>query len=269
MVDSAAVDYAENFIKLLHVLLALFAAFLALQIFLYFWFDILPSHSHKHSILVRFGSVLDDSLAFGVLIPMFAGLIYYGQVDDFLRSVSLVATIFIAVLTGSLTAMATTVIYTFWLMRFQQQKLLSWVLLIALLMVSFHWYFFELWSAKSGSIDGHLEGLQLLSGSLAAKLHGEGFAESGWILLFKNFGIFALLTMLGYHTYIQFVCSRMLRLDSKHKQYIGSVEGLNFAAFIASFNLPVLMIFPVYFLLSIFSAVLFGLAGKLGIGYKS
>lgn len=105
-----------------------------------------------------------------------------------------------------------------------------------------------------------LEGLQLQSG---------GFVESGWILLFKNFGIFALTVMLAFHLYIHLLCSRTLRSTYGDKQYIGAVEGLNFSALVASFNLPVLMIFPVYFLLAIFSAVLCGVAGKHGIGLKS
>jgi len=151
--------------------------------------------------------------------------------------------------------------------------------LIALLIISFHWYFLELWSAKSGSIAGHLEGLQLLSrnlqglqlpsGNLEAEIQSLGFAESGWVLIFVNFGIFALFVMIGFHLYIQFLCARLLRSNFDRKQYVGAVEGLNFSAFLASFNLPVIMIFPVYFLLAIFSAVLCAMASKNGIGLKS
>lgn len=277
MEDEIATHFVGLFTKLLYALAVCFAAFLALQIFLYFATDVLPSHSHANSILVRFGSILDDSLAFGVLLPMFAGLLFYSQEDGFFRSVSLMAVILIAVLTGSLTAMATTAIYTLWLVRLQWRNVALWVLLISLLLASFHWYFIELWSAKSGSIAGHLEGVQLLLGNPEAKLLGNpeaklqsgGFAESGWILLFKNFGIFALIVMLAFHLYIHLLCSRTLRSAYGNKQYIGSVEGLNFSAFVASFNLPVLMIFPVYFLLAIFSAVLCGVVVKNGIGLKS
>lgn len=269
MKDDVVADYVGNFTKLLYALVVLFSVFLVLQIFIYFSFDRLPSHSHTNSILVRFGSVLDDSLAFGVLLPMFAGLLFYSLEDEFSRSVSLMAVILIAVLTGSLTAMAMTAIYTLWLVRLQWRNFALWVLLISLLLVSFRWYFIELWSAKSGSIAGHLEGFQLLSVNPNAKLQSGGFAESGWILLFKNFGIFALLVMLGFHLYIHLLCSRTLRSAYGYKQYIGAVEGLNFSALFASFNLPVLMIFPVYFLLAIFSAVLCGVAEKNGIGLKS
>lgn len=268
MKDDIIAGCVGHFTNLLYALVVLFSLFLVLQIFLYFAFDRLPSHSHANSILVRFGSVLDDSLAFGVLLPMFAGLLFYSLEDEFSRSVSLMAVILIAVLTGSLTAMATTAIYTFWLVRTQWRNFAIWVLLISLLLASFHWYFIELWSAKSGSIAGHLEGLQLLTGNPEAQLQSGGFAESGWILLFKNFGIFALTVMLAFHLYIHLLCSRTLRSTYCDKQYIGAVEGLNFSALVASFNLPVLMIFPVYFLLAIFSAVLCGVAEKHGIGLK-
>lgn len=277
MEDDIAEHLTENFTKLLYALAVIFASFLVLQVFLYFGFDVLPAHSHGNSIIVRFGSVLDDSLAFGVLLPMFAGLLFYSLEDEFSRSVSLMAVILMAVLTGSLTAMATTAIYTLWLVRLKWRNFALWVLLISLLLASFHWYFIELWSAKSGSIAGHLDGLQLLSGSTSggasgnidAQFQSRGFAESGWILLFKNFGMFALIVMLSFHLYIHFLCSSMLRSAFNRKQYVGAVEGLNFSALVASFNLPVLMIFPVYFLLAIFSAVLCGLAGKNGIGLKS
>lgn len=267
--DDVVAGYVGHFTKLLYALAVLFSIFLVLQIFLYFAFDRLPSHSHTNSILVRFGSVLDDSLAFGVLLPMFAGLLFYSLEDEFSRSVSLMAVMLIAVLTGSLTAMATTAIYTLWLVRLQWRNVALWVLLISLLITSFHWYFIELWSAKSGSIAGHLEGLQLLKGNPEAQLQSGGFAESGWILLLKNFGIFALIVLLAFHLYIHLLCSRTLRSAYGCKQYTGAVEGLNFSALVASFNLPVLMIFPVYFLLAIFSAVLCGVAEKHGIGLKS
>jgi hypothetical protein len=269
MGDDVIAEYLDYFTKLLYALAILFFVFLILQLFLYFLFDRLPSHSHSNSIIVRFGSVLDDSLAFGVLLPMFAGLIFYSLEDEFSRSVGLMAIILMAVLTGSLTAMATTAIYTFWLLRLKWQNFALWALLISLLLASFHWYFIELWSAKSGSIAGHLEGVQLLLGNPVAKLQGGGFAESGWIFLFKNFGIFALIVMLGFHLYVHLLCSRTLRSADSNKQYIGAVEGLNFSALVASFNLPVLMIFPVYFLLAIFSAVLCGIAGKHRIGPNS
>jgi len=269
MEDGVAEQLAWHFTKLLYALAVIFASFLALQIFLYLGFDVLPAHSHRNSILVRFGSVLDDSLAFGVLLPMFAGLLYYGLKDEFLRTFFLISIVLVSVLTGSLTAMATIATYILWLMRRETIKFVLWGCLISLLLASFHWYFIELWSAKSGSIAGHLEGLQLLSGNPEAKIQSGGFAESGWILLFVNFGGGALIVMLGFHLYIHLLCSRMLRSAGSCKQYIGAVEGLNFSALVASFNLPVLMIFPVYFLLAIFSAVLCGVAGKHGIGLKS
>lgn len=267
--DDIAEHLAGHFTKLLYALAAVFALFLALQIFLYFGFDVLPAHSHKNSILVRFGSVLHDSLAFGILLPMFAGLLYYGLKDEFLRTFFLISIVLISVLTGSLTSMAVAVIYILWLMRRETIKFVLWGCLISLLLASFHWYFIELWSAKSESIAGHLDGVQLLLGSADAQFQSGGFAESGWILLFKNFGIFALIVMLGFHLYIHLLCSRTLQSADSCKQYIGAVEGLNFSALVASFNLPVLMIFPVYFLLAIFSAVLCGVAGKYGVGFKS
>ena len=267
MKDDVISNYVGYFTKLLYVLLVLFFVFLALQIFLYFLFGNLPSHSYNNSIILRFGSVLDDSLAFGILLPMFAGLLFYSLEDGFSRPVSMMSVILIAILTGSLTAMATTAIYTLWLVRLQRRNFALWFLLISLLLISFHRYFFELWSAKSGSIALHLEGLKLLSGGFAEK--SGGFAESGWILLLNNFGIFTLLVMLGFHLYIHLLCLRTIRSGYSYKQYIGAVEGLNFSAFVASFNLPVLMIFPIYFLLAIFSAVLCGVAGNYDIRIKS
>jgi hypothetical protein len=269
MDDAVAVDYIRNFIKIIYLLTISAAFFLVLQFALYLAFDVIPSHSHKNSILIRFRSILDDSLAFGVLLPMFAGLLYYGLKDSFLKSTCLMIVIFVAVSTGSLTAMATTAIYTLWLVRSRWQYFLAWGVLIALLVFAFRWYFLELWSAKSGSIAGHLEGLPFFSGHPWAKLESGGFAESGWILIFKNFGLLTFLILFCFHIYIQLLCVRMLNAGLDNSQYIGAVEGLNFSAFLASFNLPVLMMFPVYFLLAIFSASLCGMAAKNGIRLKS
>lgn len=268
MGDGSAAEYVDYFVNLFYGLAIIFALILALQIFLYFAFDVLPSHSHANSILIRFGSIFDDSLAFGILLPMFVGFFFYGIKDDFMRFVGLMAIILISVLTGSLTAMATTAIYTLYLMRVEWRRLLVWGLMLMLLLVAFHWYFLELWSAKLGSIAGHMDGLQIIFGNDGG-LQGENFAESGWILLFKNFGIFALLVIFGFHLYIHFLCMRTLHSVYGYRQYVGAVEGLNFSAFFASFNLPVLMIFPVYFLLAIFSAILCGVAGGNGVGLKS
>lgn len=256
------VSYVSHLTKALIILAISAVVFLILQFFLYFVFDVLPSHSHKNTILIRFGSILDDSLAFGILLPMFAGLCFYGLKDDFVKSTTLVCTITIAVLTGSLTAMATTALYTIWLLRGRLVLLLAWGLMLALLLFAFRWYFHELFSAKSGSIAGHIGSVSILAGDQGAKIESGGFAESGWVLIIKNFGVPAFFLMLGLHTYVYFLCRRFLKAISHDKKFVGATDGLNFSALVSSINLPAIMIFPVYLLLALFSAILLNMADK-------
>lgn len=256
------VSYVSHLTKALTILAISAVVFLIFQLFLYFVFDVLPSHSHKNTILIRFGSILDDSLAFGIFLPMFVGFFFYGLKDDFAKSTILMCTITIAVLTGSLTAMATTALYTIWLLRGKLVLFLAWGLMLALLLFAFRWYFHELFSAKSGSIAGHIGSVSILAGDQGAKLESGGFAESGWVLIIKNFGFPAVFLMLGLHTYVYFLCRRFLKVISHSKRFVGATDGLNFSALVASINLPVIMIFPVYLLLALFSAILLNMAEK-------
>lgn len=251
------------------LLLAIAAVcFLLLQLALYFGMNVLPSHSHEGSILIRFGSFLDDSLAFGILLPMFAGLCFFIIKSSTERTMALLATCLCAVLSGSMTAMATTTFFTVWLFRKNVREATAWIFLILLLILVFRWQFHELWLAKSGSIQGHLEGFNSLvqTEDWLDPSPSRGFSESGFLLIFNNFPIPVLIGWIVFHTIIFLACRRLLvRADTAAVHpFIGAVDGLNFSAFVASFNLPVIMIFPVYLLLAIFAAAVLGLDEKTG-----
>lgn len=229
--------------------------FFAIQFIRYEFFGILPSHSHDGSVIIRYGSFLDDSLAFGVILPMFAGFFFYGLKNQSCKLISLVSVCLFAVLTGSLTAMATTAGYSVWLFRRNWRLAAWWLNLLFLLTAAFLWQFKELWQAKSGSIAGHMEGLSLLAGE---RISGQStFAESGWILVYMNFGLLSILILWLFHVFIFFACIRAFKYNTVSKSFAGAVEGLNMSAFVASFNVPVLIMFPVYFLLAIFAGILF------------
>lgn len=248
--------------------LAIFAGlFLLLQIGLYISFDILPSHSFKNSTLVRFGSFLDDSLAFGVLLPMFASLCFHGIREDTKKTIALIVVCLVSVLTGSLTAMATTALYSIWLFRKRLTLAVAWGGMLALLAFCFRWQFQRLWQEKTGSIAGHVKGLSTLTGQAtnqALPVSVGGFAESGWILLYVNFGVAAVLVLLLFHGAIFMACRRLLLSTNRPLSIplVGATDGLNFSAVVAMLNLPVIMIFPVYMLLALFGAIVLSLAER-------
>ena len=257
----ARIEQVKNMTKALWVLTVAGVVFLLMQIGLYFTMGILPSHSHPNSLIIRFGSFLDDSLAFGILLPMFAGLCFYVIANEAGKIIVLLVTCMIAVLTGSFTAMATTALFSVWLLRQNRLLAASWLGVIALIILTFRFQFHELWQQKSGSISAHLDGFNGLSFS-AASDKGGGFAESGYVLVYNNFGLIALVIILVFHGITFFACRRQLvrQTSAGLNPFVGAVDGLNFSAAVASLNLPVIMIFPVYLLLALFAAIVIGLA---------
>jgi hypothetical protein len=255
-------------IKGLLLLMLAAVGFLLLQLALYFGMNVMPSHSHTGSMLIRFGSFLDDSLAFGILLPMFAGLCFFTIKSPSERTMALLAVCLCSILSGSMTAMATTSAYTIWLLRRNTREAVAWVCLALLLILTFRWQLHELWLAKSGSIQGHLEGFESLSqiDDWLDPSPSRGFSESGVLLIFNNFSPPVLIGWLVFHVITFVACRRLLASadPDNMRPFVGAVEGLNFSAFIASFNLPVIMIFPVYLLLAIFSAAVLGLNEKIG-----
>lgn len=245
-----------NFKKTLWIIAGISLLFLLMQLALYFSFDILPSHSHRNSIVIRFGSILDDSLALGVLLPMFAGLYFYSLRDESGKIISLCMICLVSVLTGSVTAMVTTAGYTVWIQRKTPYKALAWLVVICLSIITFRWYFHELWLAKAGSIAIHLESIgDFVQGNGKTSSTSNEFTESGWLLIYKNFGIVVLSGIILFHVHTFWACHNLLKKKTHpHASFIGAVEGLNLSALIASFNLPVIMIFPIYMLLGLFSA---------------
>ena len=285
----ARIEQVKNMTKALWVLTVAGVVFLLMQIGLYFTMGILPSHSHPNSLIIRFGSFLDDSLAFGILLPMFAGLCFYVIANEAGKIIVLLVTCMIAVLTGSFTAMATTALFSVWLLRQNRLLAASWLGVIALIILTFRFQFHELWQQKSGSISAHLDGFNGLSFSVnglsssvnslsssvnglsssvnslsssAASDKGGGFAESGYVLVYNNFGLIALVIILVVHGITFFACRRQLvrQTSAGLNPFVGAVDGLNFSAAVASLNLPVIMIFPVYLLLALFAAIVIGLA---------
>lgn len=246
----------------LEILAILGLGFLAYQYLQYAWYGVLPAHSHEGQ-LIRFGSFYDDSLVLGTLIPMFAGYFFY----KFPRPGALVLTSALAcsivVLTGSLTAMAVTALYVAWSLRRHWYMLASFLVLVTLAYINLLEHLVDLWWFKADSIEGHLEGWRKLEELDVLTLSGffplDTFAESGFLLLFYNFGLPGLVIVVSLHLITLRACHRILRRKGEYSDTIralaGATEGLTVSALLASINLPIMIISPVYLLVAVLSAL--------------
>lgn len=252
----------QHLARALEMLAILGLGFLAYQYLQYVSHGVLPAHSHEGQ-LIRYGSFYDDSLVLGMLLPMFAGYFFHKFTSWQARVLTNATVTCVAVLTGSLTAMAVTAVYIAWSLR------KHWYLLVAFAMVYAYTYFqfFEqvtdVWWFKAGSIEGHMEGWRKIEDLGPLTLTGfyplDTFAESGLLLLLYNFGLPGVATVIFFHVLTLRACHRILRNKEMHavsvRALAGATEGLTVGVLLGSINLPIVIIPPVYLFVAILSAI--------------
>lgn len=248
--------------RALELLTIIGVSFLVYQYVQYVSHGVLPAHSHEGQ-LIRYGSFYDDSLVLGMLLPMFVGYFLQKFATIHARILTSAIATSVAVLTGSLTAMAVTAVYIVWSSR------RHWYLLVTLATVYIYSYFqfleqlTELWWFKAESIEGHLEGWQKIENVGLLTLTGlaplDTFAESGFLLLLYNFGILVVAIVLVFHVLTLLACHRILRstnvFEVDTRAMAGATEGLIISVLLGSMNLPIVIIAPVYLFVAILSAI--------------
>lgn len=251
----------RNLDKLIEILTITIIVFLTYQIIKFKIDGRLPSHSHE-GLSVRFGSIYDDSLVLGIMLPFFAG--YFLQK---LKSTSSVIIIFIlslalSILTGSFTCMVITLFYFIYIARSKPKILFMIFLVILIVGVLFFEHLYTLLIFKTGSIEAHLDGWGAINSITLFSFLGfrpEGiYPEPGVLALLLNFGIFVLVGIYGSMLYFLIRISSTLSKKNISRNLcplFGATEALLISVFIASFNMPVLIYPPVFLMLAIFAGV--------------
>lgn len=238
-------------------------AYLALQGALFLGNGILPAHSHPGD-LIRFGSFYDDSLVLGAMLPLFAG--YYFQKFRTFTAWIVVGIAFnlVAMLTGSMTAVAVAVLFTIWSYRSRPLLLYGYMAACLMLLAIFSDELFRVVAFKSESIQLHVEGfeklLQLGVVTLGGLYPNDTFAESGYVLLLINLGLPVLVLLIVQHLATFYACHKLMKKEGPERTFAGATEGLIFSVLLFNLNLPVIIISPVYLVLAIFSAVTLSMA---------
>ncbi len=257
----------ESWIKISHInraieFLSVFGlVFLFYQLYQYHFSGVLPTHSHENQ-LIRYGSFYDDSLVLGVLLPMFAGYFFNKYQNIFSSLLIAVITCLVAILTGSMTAIGVVFLYVAW--NFRKRYVLLSAFLCSALFLSI--YFIDqinyLWFFKGDSIDSHIEGWNKLKDLGLLTLSGfyplDAFAESGFLLLLYNFGAPILIIVVALHVATLLACRVILVRSASSREmqaFAGAAEGLNISVLLASINLPVIIVSPVYLFVAILSAI--------------
>lgn len=272
--------------KLIEVVAAFAVFFVVLQICLYYYYDILPTHSNECG-LVRFGSIYNDSLVFGVMLPMFAGYFLRKCSGAFLLFLISFVVVVLSVMTGGMTAMAISLLYIFFVLRANRQLGLMLALVLLICVVIFKDHFIQLMNFKlgygcgspvrhldlkngfdGGSVAGHLIGWSQMGGLSFANLIGitpmNYYAESGYLSFLYNFGGVVLLLVMVFHIWTVLACRRILKYstDLQLRAFAGGAEGLTMGILLASVNLPIIIYPPVYLWVVILSAIVIGYASN-------
>lgn len=241
------------------------------QIMLFFLFGRLPALAFKGTILVRFGSFLDDPNGFGLVVALLWGFswIYYAG----WRRVVIVTLLFVSlILTQSLTAIfgvfAAVAVY-FAIRIAQSRSAMEKCVLVGvpvfLILILFGWYFFDFsviidaafsfYLLKKRSILAHasvlsnfneLETYQMLGLAPQGML-----GESGYINLLGNFGPMYVLAHVVIGLYAALKYFDVLRNGNSSRASLAFSSGafcFVFTVLICSTNLPMEQVFPINFL---------------------
>jgi len=249
--------------KVIEILTIFVIVFLIYQIFKFQIDGRLPAHSHE-GLSVRFGSIYDDSLVLGIMLPFFAGYFLH----KFKSTKSVIAifalSLTLSILTGSLTCVAIMLFYFVFKARSKPKTLFMIFLVIFTVGVLFFEKLYELWIFKAGSIEAHLDGWNAINSVTLFSFLGfqpEGiYPEPGILALLLNFGIFVAIGIYGSMLYFLIRISSTLSKNLISRNFcplFGATEALLISVFMASFNMPVLVYPPVFLMLAIFSGVVF------------
>lgn len=248
------------------------------QILLFIFIGRLPALAYPNSISVRFGSFLDDPNGFGMLTSLLIGFAYY-YFRGKKKLLILASLMLCLLLTQSLTAVAATVgaislsMLFYILYRFtvgKQILLLSIIVSVIAFSVFITFYekiievFTLFMMLKSGSIEGHAEGINVFSeGSLLnflGMLPLDMFSEIGYANLITNFGVIYTLLYIaygGYAIYKYFLITYSNTFENRITKSIAYGSFLFLITFyVAMLNLPLEQVFPI----NVVGAILLGMA---------
>ena len=224
-----------------------------IQVVLFFLYDRLPALAYKNSFSVRFGSFLDDPNGFGMLCFLFVGWvhIYYKHFPRRRACLQLITAMLIIV-TQSLTAIG--IGFIVFVFLYWRDVIFVSVILFALtlaLYFNIQEKLLVLWELKQASIEQHSD-VSFDFDKLVNILFGVDYSptESWWFFSFKTNGVFVTLLIFLlccfclYKTYIMY--RKCICVDSQAVSF--SIFLFSFCFFMASFNLPLLDVFPVNFL---------------------
>jgi hypothetical protein len=253
------IKYILNSIKYIALVGVLFLAF---QILAYLIFDSLPAHSHQ-GIIVRFGSVYNDSLVFGIMIPMFMGFFLTDRRSSPQKQIAIIfVSLASAILTGGIVAMSTSALYLLWVYRYSFFKIIvsAFTLAAAILI---NWEQINLlFLVKSRSIEDHLSSLDVLNRLDLLTLSGlrpmDIFTESGYVNLIINYGFLVFLIIFIVNFQILRISSSLRKSsgsDFEIKKLAGAVEGLSFSLLLANITHSPIVYPPVY----LTASILFGI----------
>lgn len=223
------------------------------QVALFFLYDRLPALAYKNSFSVRFGSFLDDPNGFGMLCFLFIGWvhIYYKRFPRRRAFLQLITAMLITI-TQSLTAIG--VGFIVFVFLYWRDKIFVSVILSTLTLALFfnmQEKILVLWELKQASIEQHSD-VSFSSDNLIDILFGMDYSstESWWFFSFKTNGILVTLLVFFlccyclYKTYVMY--RKCICVDSQAVSF--SIFLFSVCFFMASFNLPLLDVFPVNFL---------------------
>ena len=237
-------------------------AFLGWQVAQYQVWGVLPSHSHEGK-LIRFGSFYDDSLVFGILVPMFAGYFWSGCWGrPWREAVVVVGALSAAAMSGSLSAIAVMLMFAVWWFRRRPGWLVSLFFGAVLALTFFFDVVIDVLAFKRESISGHLDGWAVLGQVGWETLLGvaplDVFVEAGYLSFLYNYGAIAVAMLLGLHLYTVHASAalrRRLACDDSMFRLSGAAEGASFSVLIVNLNLSPVVYPPVYLVVAVLSAL--------------
>jgi hypothetical protein len=263
--------------RILDVTVVLAVVINAVQVILFFTVGRLPALAYQESISVRFGSFLDDPNGFGILLAWLLPFTWY-RFRGAPRVVLVTLLVLSLVLTQSLTAVAAAVLV---LVLFAALAALRRVEALgqlvaaaavvaavsAVILVRFGDTLGELYRTftltKTGSIEGHAEGLNYLwrlepLQALGLQPQVGSFIESGYVFLAVSFGLPFVLVFLAVGAvavwrYLQWFQEAE---DAEVRAFTAGALGFLVAVYAGNVNLPLNNVFPI----NLFVGLLAGLA---------
>lgn len=208
-----------------------------LQVLAYYFLDINPSHSSAHFLLPRFNGLTNDSLATGLIIPLFIPIL----INNKTRVIEVLILISMSILTGSFYSLFITLFLLFLYLAYK--KLFSLMLFILLATVFFSIIFYQeilyILSYKINSILSHLDYFIKLYSNDQTNCE-EVFCES---FLAQTKSISWISTLLFYIC-LGYMIKKLINCgkDPTNRVVVHSILYLGFSILMASLFHPVIII---------------------------